>query len=238
MAATELTSAYDEEPLAANQGAYDDAPSANDIASAAYTTEDTPQQNLQQPPPIPQDQQQGQGQHGPPAPPTFCQQMVNWFPLKQLSFFGGLALNVLLLLSVFLPPPIVNPFAYAVVFYLLTFGFVTMAIESPTFVCTRRCQLKIFWAARFLSRLWGRSFFYFAISILCYYFGAALLIVVGACLTIISLLNLLFSILSARKYCAIRRFIAAGSEGDELLARFERKFDELEGKRNDKKLDR
>merc|ERR1712129_341806 len=144
------------------------------------------------------------------------------------------SLNVLLLLSVFLPPPLVNPFAYAVVFYLLTFGFVTMAIESPTFMCTRRCQLSIFWSARFLSRLWGRAFFYFAISILCYYFGSILLILVCAVLTVVALLNFVFCILSAKKFCAIRRFVAAGSEGDELLARFERKYDELEGKRNEK----
>ena len=51
-----------------------------------------------------------------------------------------------------------------------------------------------------------------------------------------AILNFVFSILAASKFCVIRRFIAAGSEGDELVARFERKYDELESKRNDKKI--
>lgn len=112
---TEMTSAYDEEV-------------PTDVVSSTYTTAEQQPQNVNQ-------QQQQQSAAAPP-PPSYCQRLVSWFPLRHLSFIGGIALNTVLLLSVFLPPPIVNPFSYAVIFYLLVFGFATMAIEAPSlYVC-------------------------------------------------------------------------------------------------------
>eukprot|EP01084_Bolivina_argentea_P242733 407118_1 len=168
--------------------------------------------------------------HEAPPPPSFCINLFNWFPLRMFAFGGGFLLILGPILDfIFTTPSFIQFFIYV---YLISFGFITMFIESPTWKMTRGIQLKLFFWFRLLSRMWGRAWFYLFVSILCFAgiegdAGGAT-IAVGCYLVIISFLSFLFSRLASKKYVRMYIFIAAGTEGDELVGKFMRKFDELD----------
>jgi len=170
-------------------------------------------------------------QHAAPPPPTFCVNLVNWFPIRLFAFIAGVCLLVAPILDfLFFSPTFIQGFIYL---YLMGFGVVTVMVEAPTWTLTRVFQLKFFFWFRLLSRMWGRAWFYLFISILCYAGvetddSGIFVPVLGGYLTGISVLSFIFSRMAGKKFARIREFIAAGSEGDELEGRFMRKFDELD----------
>eukprot|EP01084_Bolivina_argentea_P135737 239130_1 len=167
---------------------------------------------------------------------AYCINIFNWFPLRFLSFIGGILLIVVPILDLFIPPPVLNPVKWFIYAYLILFGFVIIIIEAPTFICTKRCQLGMYFWARWLSRMWGRAVFYSFVAFFCYSEGIFILLV-GVYLTIMSLCSLLFSILAARKFRRMREYIAAGTElNEELAGRFMRKYDELATNSNEQKI--
>lgn len=167
--------------------------------------------------------------HSAPEKPQFCTKLFNWFPLKLFCFFGGVMLIALPIIDIALSS--IEFISFFIFVYLMFFGIVTMFVESPTFKLTRWMQLKIFFWFRILGRMWGRAWFYLFISILCYSEldgGFTATAVAGFYLTFMSLLSFLYSKLAANKYVRCYDFIAAGTEGDELIGKFMRKFDELD----------
>jgi len=161
---------------------------------------------------------------------NYCASLCNCFPLRLLCFAGGALLIVCSVLDTLFNRDSMLQFFLRV--YLIFFGIVIMIIESPSWSCSRYFQLKIFFWYRILSRMWGRAWFYLFATLLC--FGefdkensAEFTIFAGFYFFIISILSFVFSKLAANKYNRMFVYIAAGSEGDELIGRLEYKFDEL-----------
>ena len=143
----EYGNAYDENDNYGDSG-------TQNVNPGTTVAQSQPQQPIQQKQTTPQQQplntapneaemnnninQQGQPQQGTNAFVKFC----NWFPLRYFAFLAGVA---------FLATPILdmifgkqNSFINVVVFvYLIFFGLVIMFVESPTWKCTRRCQLSM-----------------------------------------------------------------------------------------------
>ena len=114
--------------------------------------------------------------------------------------------------------------------FLIFFALVIIAIESPHFKLTRSVQLKLFFWHRTLSRMWGRAWFYLFVAILSFegFTDSALATaIVGLYLLFISIVSFVFSKLAAAKYNRMYIFIASGSEGEELDAKLEAKYDQL-----------
>merc|ERR1712154_140261 len=53
-------------------------------------------------------------------------------------------------------------------------------------------------------------------------------VIAGVYLLIISISSFCFSRMAGKKFARLREFIAAGAEGDQMVGRFMRKFDELD----------
>jgi len=177
--------------------------------------------------------QQGDAYSRPDAP-DWCTKCMNWLPIRYIAWIGGLFLLVSPILDwVFTSPS----FVFVIVgIYLFVFGIMIVFIESPSFALTRRPQLAIYFWLRLLSRMWGRSAFYFFISFLCFAeidangkFKVTLL--AGIYLLVTATFMLIISFQSATKYRRIFDFIAAGTDPlnqDELVGKLTRKFDELD----------
>jgi hypothetical protein len=171
-------------------------------------------------------------QHEAPPPPSFCINLFNWFPLRLFCFIGGVLLVLGPILDLIFADT--NAIQFFIYVYAICFGIITMFVESPTWKCTRKPQLKFFFWFRLLSRMWGRAWFYIFISVLCYAGSSSegdkpiFTITAGAYCTLIGILSFFFSRLAAKKYVRIYTYIAAGTEGDELIGKFMRKFDELD----------
>lgn len=167
-----------------------------------------------------------------PPPPPFCIKLMNWFPIRLASFGGGVLLLACPILDFIIgSPAFIQAFIYI---YLMGFGLVVIASESPSWKATRKAQLGIFFWFRLMSRMWGRAWFYLFISILCFAglqskdSNAVFTVIAGVYLMIISMLSFMFSRMAGKKFARLREFIAAGSEGDQMVGRFMRKFDELD----------
>eukprot|EP01083_Nonionella_stella_P085129 235903_1 len=156
--------------------------------------------------------------------------LCSCFPLGYFCFGGGLILILCTALDTLLNKDTLIQFFLRV--YLLFFGGVIMIIEPPSWRFSRRFQLKIFFWYRILSRMWGRGWFYLFLSMLCFSEfdrknSAEFTIVAGFYLMMLSVLCFVFSKSAANKLQRIFVFIGHGSEGEELKARIERKYDEL-----------
>jgi len=168
-------------------------------------------------------------QHEAPPPPTFCIKLMNWFPIRLFAFGGGVLLLVAPILDLlFSKPSFIQVFIYI---YLMGFGVVAISVESPTWKMTRALQLKIFFWFRLMSRMWGRAWFYLFVAILCFAgadSGAIFTIIAGVVLLLVSICSFIFSRMAGKKFARLREFVAAGAEGDQMVGRFMRKFDELD----------
>lgn len=166
-----------------------------------------------------------------PPPPAFCIKLMNWFPIRLAAFGGGVLLLACPILDFIIgKPKFIQAFIYI---YLMGFGLVAIASESPSWKGTRKAQLGIFFWFRLMSRMWGRAWFYLFVSVLCFAgvngeSGAVFTIICGVYLCFISLASFVFSRMAGKKFARLREFIAAGAEGDQMVGRFMRKFDELD----------
>jgi len=165
-----------------------------------------------------------------PPPPPFCIKLMNWFPIRLAAFSGGVLLLACPILDFIIgSPAFIQAFIYV---YLMGFGLVVIASESPSWKGTRKAQLGIFFWFRLMSRMWGRAWFYLFVAILCFAGlesgGAIFTVIAGVYLLCISIASFVFSRMAGRKFARLREFIAAGSEGDQMVGRFMRKFDELD----------
>jgi len=166
-----------------------------------------------------------------PPPPPFCIKLMNWFPIRLAAFVGGVLLLACPILDFIVgSPAFIQAFIYI---YLMGFGLVVIASESPSWKATRKAQLGIFFWFRLMSRMWGRAWFYLFISILCFAgvegdSKAVFTVIAGVYLLIISIASFVFSRMAGKKFARLREFIAAGAEGDQMRGRFMRKFDELD----------
>jgi len=172
-------------------------------------------------------------QNAPPETPGWCLKCFAWLPIRHLAWFGALCFIILPWIDIVLNTGKKLDFTgFFILLYLSMFGFVATISESPAFRCTRSWQLSFFFWMRFLSRMWGRAFFYIFISILSYtpwadgYFAFSGL--VGVYMMIVAILMYIISYTAAKKYVRMYTFVVAGTEGDEARLRFERKFDELD----------
>ena len=166
-----------------------------------------------------------------PPPPPFCIKLMNWFPIRLAAFGGGILLLVCPILDFIIgKPAFIQAFIYI---YLMGFGIVVVCCESPSFKGMRKAQLGIFFWFRLMSRMWGRAWFYLFVSILCFSGvggggGGGFTLVAGIYLMVICIASFVFSRMAGKKFARLREFIAAGAEGDQMVGRFMRKFDELD----------
>lgn len=167
-----------------------------------------------------------------PPPPAWLEKCFAWLPIRTFAYFGGWFFAVLPWIDlIFISGSDLTFSTFFLLFYIMLFGIVIIMIESPTWRCTRKPQLGIYFWARFCSRMWGRASFYVFISILSFGFFDQFTSTTGLAgiyMLIVALLMLYVSYSASKKYVRIFVYIAAGSEGDLLKERFERKFNELD----------
>merc|ERR1712083_71968 len=178
-------------------------------------------------------------QNAAPPPPPYCMRVLNWFPIRYASWLGGIVLMAGVIMDFFFNQDAFIQFLLRV--YLLVFALVIIVIEAPSFPLSRKLQLTVFFYFRVLSRMWGRAWFYFFVTVLC--FGefdqknpAEFTILAGFYLTGITVASFLFSRLAATKYNRMFEFIAAGAEGDALAMNVAKKWDELAALNNEEKV--
>merc|ERR1719295_2469797 len=165
-----------------------------------------------------------------PPPPPFCLKLLAWFPIRMAALIGGgLLLLCPILDFIFSSPKFIQAFIFI---YLIGFGVVALASEALPLKAFRKMQLGIFFWFRLMSRMWGRAWFYLFVSILCFAGlesgGAIFTVIAGVYLLIISIASFVFSRMAGKKFARLREFISAGAEGDQMVGRFMRKFDELD----------
>jgi len=180
-----------------------------------------------------------------PETPMFIIKIIQWFPLRFFAMIGGILLVVFPIVDIITNRPTFTTFF--IFAYIIIFGFIIFCIESPTFTLSRKVQTGVSFWFRLLSRTWGRAWFYLFISFLCFGNVASrskskkntdtteenkktffITIIAGVYLIIISLLSFIFGRLAAKKYQRMYIFMAAGTEGDQLIGNLIRKFDELD----------
>jgi len=178
-------------------------------------------------------------QHAPPPPPPFCIRILNWFPIRYACWLGGIVLMVGVIMDFIFNKDAFIQFLLRV--YLLVFALVIIVIEAPIFRFSRNAQLKLFFWFRVLSRMWGRAWFYFFVTVLC--FGefdadnpAEFTIIAGFYLMVITAASFLYSKLAAMKYNRIYQYIAAGAEGEMLEMNLAKKWDQLAASNNEQKV--
>jgi len=114
--------------------------------------------------------------------------------------------------------------------YLIIFGLLIIIIETPRVAVLRTglIQDKVFYWAMFLSRLWGRAWFYFFLAILClaganppkFWFACGVI-----CLVVVMYF---VGVSAARKLNRVYAYISAGFEGEERNNRVRETFQRLD----------
>jgi len=114
--------------------------------------------------------------------------------------------------------------------YLILFGILVVVIEAPRTAATASIQDRVFYWAMFLSRLWGRAWFYFFLSILCLSDGSGSTpkIVVAILVFCIVIIMFFVGYSSAAKALRINVFISQGAENEQRLQKIQAKFHELD----------
>jgi len=166
-----------------------------------------------------------------PETPNWCVRVFYWMPIRWFAFVGGCLLIVLCVFEVIKSPTFAD---FLVSLYLVFFGGITIVIESPTFILTRKMQLSIFFWFRLSARTFGRAWFYLFIAIICFFENVTLSYIIGVYLFIVTIAMFIYSRFAALKYVRIYNFIASGGEGGDLKQKFDAKFNELDLDRDGK----
>jgi len=118
--------------------------------------------------------------------------------------------------------------------YLIIFGFMVIIIEAPRLARTAAFQDKVFYWAMFLSRLWGRAWFYFFLAILCLSDGKSSTPKIIVAVFVIFVAGVMFFVgySSAAKVKRFEVFISQGCEAEQRLERIRQKFRELDNVSN------
>jgi len=165
-------------------------------------------------------------QHQAPPPPMCCIKLLIWFPIRHFAFGSGVFLFVASIIDLLSrKPSFIQIFLY---FYLMAFAIVTISVEWPSWKMTRALQLHIFSWCRLMSKMWGRAWFYLSVAILCFAGTkdrALFTVIAGAVLVMVSVSSFIFSWMASH---FARKIDANGAEGDQMIDRFMRKFDELD----------
>jgi len=166
-----------------------------------------------------------------PPPPKWVERCYAWIPIRTFAFVGGWAFVILPWLDMVTNSDLTFS-GFFILFYIFLFGLAIIMVESPSWKCTRKPQLGIYFWSRFMSRMWGRANFYVFVSILSYanfdlqgWSGTGL---AGVYMLIVALLMYYVSWSAAKKYVRMYIYIAAGTEGDQLKEKLESKFNELD----------
>lgn len=124
-----------------------------------------------------------------------------------------------------------NPLDLFVNIYLIVFGLLVCVIELPRFIpLMGKIQDRIFYWAMFMSRLWGRAWFYFFLSVLCLSDGKGSTPKLVVAILVIFVVIIMFFVgySSAAKAIRFNIYISQGAEGPHRLEKIESKFRELD----------
>jgi len=114
--------------------------------------------------------------------------------------------------------------------YLILFGIIIIIIETPRMGFTAGLQDRVFYWAMFLSRLWGRAWFYFFLGILCLSDGKGSTPKIAVAVLVIFVVIVMFFVgySSAAKALRFNIYISQGAEGEQRLGMIQQKFQELD----------
>eukprot|EP00494_Astrolonche_serrata_P031246 UN31515 len=112
--------------------------------------------------------------------------------------------------------------------YLILFGMLIVCLEWNKSCWNEWIQRKTFYWAIFMSRLWGRSFFYFFLAVLCCSDTSSTpKIIIGVFVFLVVFVMYFVGQRAAGKLKRLNNYLSKGTEGQERIEKLQQKYKEI-----------
>jgi len=145
-----------------------------------------------------------------------CNKCYNWFPLGVFAWIGGWLLLICVIVDMITTRT--GFVAFWLYVYLIVGALLILVIDLPLVWSMRvafvvRAQIVIYDYVKLFRRIWGRSILYLIMMITCGSFVqengdfSSVSWVAGPYMLALIILSLIFSVIAAKKYMAVREYI-------------------------------